>query len=112
MESRHKKINFIYPSCYDERGQITKRKQSWIPSRTLPYLAALTPQQFETRITDERVEDLHFSEDDDLIAITGMVNHIPRAIDIAKEYKKIGKKVIIGGPGVYALQHEIEKTDI
>lgn len=112
MKSDNKKISFIYPSCYNEKGQIVKIKPSWIPPRTLSYLAALTPQQFETRIIDERVEDLYFSEGDDLIALTGMLNHIPRAIDIAKEYKKNGKKVIIGGPGVYALQHEIEKMDI
>ena len=112
MKSVNKKIHFIHPSCYNEKGQIVKIKRSLIPLRALPHLAALTPPQFETRITDEQVETLHFFEEADLVAISGMVNRIPRAIDIAKEYKKMGKKVIIGGIGAYALQNEIEKLDI
>ena len=95
MKSGKKKIHFIHPSCYDEKGQIIRTKQSAIPSRALPYLAALTPQQFETRITDEKVEDLDFSEDADLIAMTGTVNRIPRAIDIAREYKKSVKRLLL-----------------
>ena len=83
-----------------------------MPARVLPYLVALTPQRFETRITYEKLEGLQFSDDADLIALTGMINHMPRAIDIAREFKKIGKKVIIGGIGAYTLQDEIEKLDI
>jgi len=112
VKSGNKKIHFIQPSSYDEKGQIIKSKRSVFPSRALPYLAALTPQQFETRITDEKVEALHFTDDSDLIVLTGTVNRIPRAIDIAKEFKKIGKKVVIGGIGAYALQHEIEQLDV
>lgn len=112
MNSGKKKIHFIHPSGYDENGQIIKNKRSVFPSRVLPYLAALTPPHYETRITDEKVEPLYFSGDADLVALTGTVNRIPRAIDIAREYKKIGKKVVIGGIGAYALQNEIEKLDV
>jgi radical SAM superfamily enzyme YgiQ (UPF0313 family) len=108
----NKKIHFIHPSSYDEKGQVITSKRSIFPSRALPYLAALTPPSFETRITDEKVDPLHFSDDSDLVALTGTVNRIPRAIDIAREYKKIGKKVVIGGIGAYALQDEIEKLDV
>jgi len=111
MKSGKKSITFIYPSYYNDKGQIVKMKQGWLPPRTLSYLAALTPPRYETRIIDERVEDLHFSENDGLIAFTGMLNNIPRIIDIAKEYKKLGKKVVIGGPGVFSLQNEIKKMD-
>ena len=112
MESYRKKIHFIHPSSYDEKGQLITDKRSIFPSRALPYLAALTPRSFETRITDERVDPLYFSDDSDLIALTSTINRIPRAIDIAREYKKIGKKVVIGGIGAYALQDEIEKSEI
>lgn len=111
MKMRNKKICFIYPSYYDDNGNIVKRKRSWIPSRTLPYLAALTPKQYEVEIVDERVDELKFSQNNDLIALTGMTNHIPRAIDIAKKYKNYGKKVIIGGPGAFSLQNKLEVMD-
>jgi hypothetical protein len=83
-----------------------------IPARVLPYLAALTPSQFETRITFEKIQGLQFTDDADLIALTGTIHHIPRAIDIARGFKRIGKKVIIGGIGAYSLQDEIEKLDV
>jgi len=111
VKSSNKSIKFIYPSYYDENGQVVKTKQSLIPSRILPYLAALTPKRFDVKIVDEKVEDLCFSENDDLIALTGMLNNMPRAVDIAKEYKKIGKQVVIGGPGAFALQNEIEQMN-
>lgn len=111
MNSNKKIICFIYPSSYDENGKTVKMKQVSMPSRTLPYLAALTPDEYQTRIIDERVEGLQRSIDVDLIALTGMLKQIPRAIDIAKEFKDQGKKVIIGGTGVFALQHELENLD-
>ncbi|MGD9142910.1 MAG: radical SAM protein [Dehalococcoidia bacterium] len=112
MNSGIKKIHFIHPSAYDELGQIIKNKRNVFPSRALPYLAALTPRHYETRITDENVEPLDFSDDADLIALTGTINRIPRAIDIAREYRKIGKKVVIGGIGAYSVQDEIERLDV
>jgi len=109
MNSINKSIIFVYPSYYGDKGQILKVGQSWLPPRTLSYMAALTPGRFTTRIVDERAEDIDFSAGD-LIALTGMLHHMPRAIDIAREFRKNGKKVIIGGPGVFALQNEPKVT--
>lgn len=105
-----KKILFIYPSSYDSQHRVIKSRKSFIPSRTLPYLAALTPRQYETRIVDELVDSLNFNEDVDLVALTGMLRHMPRAIDIAREFRKRGKPTIIGGLGAFAIQNEIEKS--
>ncbi len=109
---RKKKILFVYPSVYNSQYRIVKSRQSFFPSRTLPYLAALTPKQYETRIIDELVDTLSFDEDADLIVLTGMLRHMPRAIDIAKEFKKRGKPTVIGGVGAFAIQNEIEKSGI
>ena len=105
-----KKILFVYPSSYDGYHRIIKSRKSFIPSRTLPYLAALTPKEYKTRIIDELVDDLVLDEDVDLVALTGMLRHIPRAIDIAKEFQRRGKTTIIGGVGAFALKEEIEKS--
>jgi len=105
-----KRILFIYPSSYDSKNRLIKSKKSFIPSRTLPYLAALTPKRYEVRIVDELVDDLNFDQDVDLIVLTGMLFHMPRAIDIAREFKRHGIPSIIGGVGAFAIQDKIEKS--
>lgn len=105
-----KKILFVYPSSYDSRHRLIKSRKSFVPSRTLPYLAALTPKRYETHIVDELVDNLNFDVDIDLVALTGMLSHMPRAIDIAREFRKCGKPAIIGGVGAFAIRDEIEKS--
>ncbi len=105
-----KKILFIYPSSYDAQNRLIKSRYSFVPSRTLPYLAALTPSNYEARIIDELVDDLNFGEDVDLVALTGMLRHIPRAIDIAKEFRKRGVPSIIGGVGAFSLRNVVEES--
>ena len=105
-----KKILFVYPSSYDARGRAIKSRKAFGPSRTLPYLAALTPRQYETRIVDELVDNIDFDEDAHLVAFTGMLSHMPRAIDIAREFHKRGKPTIIGGVGAFAIQEKIEES--
>ena len=105
-----KKILFVYPSSYDSQNRLIKSKTSFIPSRTLPYLAALTPKRYETRIVDELVDELNFDQDVDLVALTGMLRHMPRAIDIAKEFRKRGIPSVIGGVGAFSIQDQIEKS--
>ncbi len=109
---RKKRLLFVYPSSYDKENRLIKSKKSFVPSRTLPYLAALTPNRYETSIIDELVDSLNFDEEIDLVAITGMLSHIPRAIDIAREFKKRGIPSIIGGVGAFALQEMIEKSGV
>ena len=105
-----KKILFVYPTSYDSQNRLIKSRSSFIPSRTLPYLAALTPASYETRIIDELVDDLNFDEDVDLVALTGMLRHIPRAIDIAREFRKRGVPSLIGGVGAFSLHNMIEES--
>lgn len=109
--SKQKKILFIYPSLYNEQNRIIRLKRAFHPSRTLPYLAALTPRYYHIRIVEEFIESINFDEDVDLIALTGMVCHMRRAIDIAREFRKRGKTVIVGGVGVFSLQNFIEESN-
>lgn len=106
-----KKIIFIYPSSYDSRQRLIKSKKSFLPFRTLPYLAALTPKRYETHIVDELVDDLNFDQGADLVALTGMLRHMPRAIEIGRQFRMRGIKTMIGGVGAFALQHELEKSE-
>lgn len=107
-----KKILFVYPTSYDIRNNLIKSIRSFVPSRTLPYLAALTPARYDVRIVDELVDDVDFEEDVDLVALTGMLRHMPRAIDIAKEFRKRGVPSIIGGVGAFSVRDMIEKSGV
>ena len=107
-----KKILFVYPTSYDNQNHLIKSRNSFVPSRTLPYLAALTPASYETRIIDELIDELNFDEDVDLVALTGMLRHIPRAIDIAREFRKRGVPSIIGGVGAFSVHDMIEKSGV
>ena len=88
-----------------------KSKKSFLPFRTLPYLAALTPKRYETHIVDELVDDLNIDQGADLVALTGMLRHMPRAIKIGRQFRMRGIKTMIGGVGAFALQHELEKSE-
>ncbi len=105
-----KKILFIYPSKYNINNKLIKKKFSFMPARSLPYLAALTPPKFDCRIMDESVEDINFNEECDLVALGGLLPNVPRAIDIARKYKERKKSVIIGGPGAYSVDKYIESS--
>ena len=107
---KNKKLTFIYPSSYDEHNRLIKNKKAFFPARTLPYLAGITPKRYHVRIIEELIDDINFDDDTDLVALTGMVRHMPRAIDIAREFRKRGKTVIVGGVGTYSLQNWIEES--
>jgi len=53
---KKKKILFIYPTSYDAQGQLMNSRSAFMPFRTLPYLAALTPGNYESVIIDESLE--------------------------------------------------------
>ena len=105
-------ISFICPSSYDENGNIRKSKKLFFQQRTLPYLAALTPEKYKINIINDQIEDIQSNKSSDLIVLTGTIQQIDRAIDIARIFKKEGKKVIIGGPGAYALKEYLVSKNI
>jgi radical SAM superfamily enzyme YgiQ (UPF0313 family) len=63
----------------------------------LPLLAALTPADWEVEIIYEFIEDVNFDAECDLVGVGTMGHSIFRAIEIAKEFRKRGKKVFSGG---------------
>jgi len=108
-----KTILFINPSSYDSSNKLLKSHKAFIPSRTLPYLAALSAihHNYEMKVIDEIVEDVPFGMNADLVILTGMITHIVRAIDIANKFRAQGAKVIIGGPGVYSCREFVQNSN-
>lgn len=104
------RVLLVQPSSYDLHGRVIKSRLGFVPPRTMPYLAAMTPPHFEVRIVDEAVEDLDLNTDADLVALTGMLHHIPRAIDIGRHFRHRGIKTVIGGVGAYAAEEQVRAS--
>src|SRR4030065_2376240 len=72
----------------------------------LPYLAAVTPPGVEVKIVDEAFEKINFEEKVDLVGVTAQTPVAPRAYQIAKEFKKRGTPVVMGGVHASMLPQE------
>lgn len=64
---------------------------------TLPYIAALTPSEYEVKIVDENIEPLDFDERVDLVGISLLTPTASRGYEIAKEFRSRGIPVVLGG---------------
>jgi radical SAM superfamily enzyme YgiQ (UPF0313 family) len=84
-------------------------KDIWFARLTLTALAALTPPEIEVKITDENVDPIDFEEDVDLVGVTGMVMHAPRAYQIAQRFRQRGIPVVMGGPHASSLPLEAKE---
>jgi len=69
-------------------------------------LAAVTPKNHTIKMVDEAIEKVDFDSDVDLVAMTTFTRSAPRAYEIADEFRKRGKKVVLGGYHVSALPEE------
>ena len=96
----NRKILFIQPSCYDEQGVVIKKRTLHFVGLAFPLLAALTPPEWEVDVCIELIEEIPFDTDADVVGIGGMGQSTRRGIDLAKEFKRRGKVVIMGGPMV------------
>lgn len=92
-----KKILLIQPSPYDHNKQPLKKKRLYFVGLAMPLLAAMMPEDWEAEIVLEILEDIPFETDADLIGISTMGHGVIRSIDIANEFRKRGKTVILGG---------------
>ncbi|MCM8823691.1 MAG: B12-binding domain-containing radical SAM protein [Candidatus Omnitrophica bacterium] len=69
-------------------------------------IAGLTPKGIEIKLLDEMVEDINFEEDVDLVGITVNTPQANRAYEIASEFRKRNKKVVMGGIHVSLMPQE------
>lgn len=104
-----KKILLIQPTPYDNEGKLITKKKLYFVGLALPLLAALTPKEYEVKIILETIEQVDFNSDADIVAISSMGHAVVRTLDIAKEFKKRGKTVILGGYMVSLMPEEAKK---
>jgi radical SAM superfamily enzyme YgiQ (UPF0313 family) len=80
-QARHKRFRYSFPFMY----------------LGLPYVAAMTPPEHQVRIIDDRHQKIDFDTDADLIGISFLTPMAPRAYEIADEFRRRGKTVVMGG---------------
>jgi len=96
----NKKILFIQPTIYDEKGKLLKKHKLYFVGLAHPLLSALLPEGWSSELCLEVIDDIPWDTDCDVIGIGGVGHAARRAKDIAIEFKKRGKIVFMGGPMV------------
>lgn len=91
------KILFIQPTQYGADKKLCKQRKIHLPGLAFPLLAAMTPDEWEVEVRIEVVDEIPFDTDADLIGIGTMGYAIYRGIEIAREFRKRGKLVVMGG---------------
>ena len=102
------KVYFIQSTPYVGDRKLIKKARLYFVGLAPAILAALVPDcEFECCL--ETIEDVDFETDADIIAISGMGHAIIRSLDIAKEFKKRGKIVVMGGYMASLMPEEAKK---
>lgn len=91
------KILFIQPTQYGEKGGLCKQKKIYLPGLVFPLLAAITPPNWEYEMKIEVVDNIDFDTDADIVGIGTMGYTIFRGLELAAEFRKRGKLVVMGG---------------
>ena len=91
------KILFIQPTQYARNGKLCKQRRIHLPGLSFPVLASYLPSHWENELCLEVIENVPFDSDADLIAIGTMGHTIFRGLEIAAEFRKRGKIVVLGG---------------
>jgi radical SAM superfamily enzyme YgiQ (UPF0313 family) len=91
------KVLLIQPSRLQGDGSVYKNKTRWLLGMSLPYVAALTPPGIDVTIKDDLYEAIDFDQPCDLVGLTCMSHQASRAYQIADEFRRRGRPVVIGG---------------
>jgi radical SAM superfamily enzyme YgiQ (UPF0313 family) len=92
-------------TTYHDKGSWTSIIFGY-PIITLPHMAAITPKKYDVKLVNENYEDIDFDEDVDLVGITCYTMTAPRVYEIADEFRRRGKKVVLGGYHPTAMPQE------
>jgi len=69
-----------------------------IADLSITTVAALAPPDFALRLCDEHINPVDLDTDADFVGLTGKTSQAARQIELADEFRRRGKVVILGGP--------------
>jgi len=94
MEGNHLKFHIIYPRW----PKLKYQTEFNLPPLGVITAAASVPEGIDVFVTDENVENIDMDRDCDLVGIGCMLTcQAPRAYELSAEFRKRGKKVVMGG---------------
>jgi radical SAM superfamily enzyme YgiQ (UPF0313 family) len=99
------RLELITPESEPSR-RLRKWRLIQFPQLTMPLIAALTSPDVEIHHTDELVEAVDFEREVDLVAITCNTPAANHVYWMADEFRRQGRKVVLGGPHVTVLPEE------
>ncbi len=73
-------------------------KRCIFPNLSMPTVAGMTPREHDIALCDENVGEIDFDVDADIVGVTGYIVHKQRMLEIAAEFRRRGKFVVLGGP--------------
>ncbi len=86
-----------YPRNNPYRLTASERRAVWFPKLSLPVIASYTPDHWAVTLVDEAVQNIDFETPCDLVGLSVMTCYAPRAYEIAAEFRRRGKTVVLGG---------------
>jgi hypothetical protein len=89
-----------FPSYFNSEpiSQAMNRPVATVAALALPTVAAMIPDDFEVEICDENTTPVDLDHPAEFIGLTGMVNQWGRTRELAQEFRRRGKIVLMGGP--------------
>jgi radical SAM superfamily enzyme YgiQ (UPF0313 family) len=99
------RVHLITAESHESR-RLRRGRLIQFPQLTMPLIAALTPAEHTVSHTDEIVEAVRFDVPADLVAITTPTPSALHAYGLAREFRRRGVPVVIGGPHATALPDE------
>lgn len=92
-----RKIYLIQPTYRDREGRLLKGRSLFVHSLALPALSAVIPAEWEKEFCLEYFDEVDFDTDASVVGISCMVCDIFHASEMAREFRRRGKTVLIGG---------------
>ena len=92
-----------------ESRRLRRGRLIQFPQLTMPLIAALTPREHSVTHTDEIVDPVRFDEPVDLVGITAPTPSALHAYALAREFRRRGVPVVLGGPHATALPEEASR---
>jgi len=100
------KMELIYPRW----PKLDRQTEFHLPPHGPVVFAAALPEEVEVNFTDDNLQTINFDADCDLVAISTMLSsQLPRAFEIAREFRQRGKKVIFGGISTMLHAEEVQQ---
>ncbi|HEY6189251.1 MAG TPA: radical SAM protein [Pyrinomonadaceae bacterium] len=91
------RVLLVAPTALDSSGRPIKQRRVHLPGLTFQMLAAVTPPEIDLHMVGETTDDIPYDGEWDLVGLTGMGSGLARAWQIADEFRRRGRKVVIGG---------------